>query len=714
MKISYFTYIIIQTTDSNMSQIEGQTKTENGATAWSTSVLGKEMTQSEEFNELISILASLWSATGQSAATIKIHTEKYMDICIKLQNKYLPNDSEYNDINNFITLMMAFTLHKRSVRHGGGRKDESRASLAVICNKFCSSNYSATVKLLKSYFNQGYWKDAWLILSDTNFNSTTKEIVMNILVEQLKNDRLICTKLEKSTDDEKAKLIKELSNCAKFCPQIKGKKNKKEISKAKDNVQILLPLAKLLFPEFKEDEWYYMNIKGKTDNTKKIPVTEKTAVFYRWRSLLQAYNRFMKEIRKNIPFVEKYMKDGSFHDINPSMLTSVNKLRLDNTFKNKPPRYFNSHNSKIPKQKIEEAKKKYGSANRFESEDRKLCQIRYEKYEEEVKIKQKEKADKLQELKEKMQESNNPEELQKMQEELQKIKDEKVTNFAAGTPIDILKAYGNSFEPNSTYESCITELALGKFADLLDLGILCVSDTSGSMSSTVSGDIQAIDVCTAMTAFFAMHSQYANKFIQFAGKPYVRDVQAALNKKPTFIEFCKYMFDNQINDTSTNFEAVLEILKQIFTGVQAVNLPKYIIFWSDMQFNMCVQVHNQGLTAAQQLKNLFNDLGFSEEDVPTIVFWNLNFHDNRPALASDQGIVMLAGFNPQMLIDLDTIINNSMPESEFKLNQKAIQEEQIKKKQIDTWTTLVQTLISSQATVPFLTEIKDGIGHSFN
>lgn len=686
--------------------MEGQTKTENGAVAWSTDILGKDMTESKDINDLTSILTSMWSATSMTPESITTQVDDYMQIC---------NSISLTDpitAMNFRTLLMNFGLYKRSVRNGGGRKDESRAVLSGICK--ANADSSVISRLLKAYFTQGYWKDAWLIYQDSSFTSDIKDLVLSILAKQLKDDRETCMNLDKAKNKEtKDNLIKILSNAAKFCPQVKGKKNKKEGSKAKDTVLLIIPLAKLLFPEIKEDTWYYMNVKGKTDTSKKIPVTEKTAVFYKYRSLLNMYTRFMKEIRKNIPFVEKYMKDGSFQNINPSMLTSVNKMKLDNTFKNKLPRYLSSKNTKVPKKKIEEAKLKYGADKRFDTEDRNLLQVKYEKYEEEVTQKQKEKAEKMQELKNKM-DNANAEEKKKLEEELEKIKAEKVTNFSAGNPIDILKAYDNSWVSNPTYESCIKEMALGKFADLLDLGILSVSDTSGSMGSSIGNDIRAIDVCIAMTAFFSMNApgSWNGKFIQFAGKPYVRDANQDLNGKPSFIEFCKYIFKNQINESSTNFEGVLRLLKDLFTGSVSSDLPKYIIFWSDMQFNQTIHL-NQGLTAAGQVKELFLSLGFSELDTPYIIFWNLNCHDNRPALASDQGVIMLSGFNPQMLIDLDTIVQNTMPESEFIANEKAIYEEQMKKKKIDTWTTIVQTLTSSLATVDFQASIKELVGHTF-
>jgi hypothetical protein len=42
-------------------------------------------------------------------------------------------------------------------------------------------------------------------------------------------------------------------------------------------------------------------------------------------------------------------------------------------------------------------------------------------------------------------------------------------------------------------------------------------------------------------------------------------------------------------------------LNVIFKDVSKDDLPKYIIFWSDMQFNQAVSVGYNSLTAGQQL-----------------------------------------------------------------------------------------------------------------
>jgi hypothetical protein len=726
----------------------GQTETTNGAVAWATSYLSADMgLNNPEMEALVNTLVTLWSATGMAPDAIRGHALQFLASVKKLR------ETHQKDADNFLSLLMAYTLYKRSVRHGGGRKDESRESLLPICLEMQAEHPELVKLLLTSYFTQGYWKDAWLLLEKQDLDANIRQTVLGILVERLKLDSQICQELKgigldtdeedadgakaAAVEEERKLLIKQLSNCAKFCPQVKGqKKGRKKDSTAKNTVELCLPLAKLLFPEIHQDTWYYRNDKGAADKSKKHQVNEKTPVFYKWRSLLKVYTFFMTEIRKQIPYVEKYMHKGTYHEVNPSMLTSLNKTRLDAALKNKPPRYLKpGAKSKIPKKKIEEARIRYGQDIRVNDPDRKQGAERMQLHDEEVAKKQVEKKAKMEEKRRELQElqavqnaDSADEETQKKIEqvkaEMQALQEEKTTNFSAGTPIDVWKAYTGANEVNPTYEACIGELALGPFAQLLQESILCISDTSGSMGNGAywgAPDIQKIepiDVCAAMTAFFAMHAPagWSNKFIQFAGRPFVRDVAKTLGHQPTFFEFCSYMLSHELRaccDMSTNFEGVLEVLKSLFTGVSPKDLPKYLIVWSDMQFNQCVQLVNKQLTAAEQLRKLFVEImGFSEDVVPIIVFWNLNAHDNRPAMASDQGVVMLSGFNPKMLLDLHMVVENAVPQAEIDAAAQALLAEQNHKQKVDTWTTIVKTLAGSEATVPFLIAAQELIGHT--
>ncbi len=331
---------------------------------------------------------------------------------------------------------------------------------------------------------------------------------------------------------------------------------------------------------------------------------------------------------------------------------------------------------------------------------------------------QKIKAQKMAAVRAKMKEQGlSQDEQAKLQEELDELVSENTTNFEAGNPVDVYNAYEGANEENPIYEACIKELSLGKFANLANIPCLTVADTSGSMYNGQQWGYEGstkdtpISQCIALTAFFASNapSTWRHKFIQFAGNPFIRDMVKELGTNdPSFYQYIQFMKTHQIHDTNTNFERVLDLIyEELFTNVQKEDLPKYLIFFSDMQFDQAVRVDRENMTPGDQVRQMFVELGFTEDDAPTVVFWNLNDSDNRPARATDDGIVMLSGFNPQMLLDLDNLIQNSPCPTEEEYQKMLLDD-----KAINTWKILVNTVLSTDNNIEFLEELSEIVDHT--
>jgi len=679
--------------------------TENKATAWATNQLSNLENVSITVNQLISIISELWSGTNMLPDTLATKTQEYLALTKNLTNE---------EKANFIGIIMAYMIYKRDPQYGQGRKDESRAILLTLC-KWYIHDKDLIKLLLTWYFRQGYWGDAWKILrlsvepesikvnsliTETEFWNILRDITLDILKEQLNRDSSVAHNLEKKIVTE------QVSNCAKWCSLPRKKKGK-----GKDRVYLSLLLAKKIFPNIKEALWYYPQKRGVVDRTKKITVDKYTPLYLRWHRLFALYNGYIRRIRKHIPYVEKFMQKNKFKTINPTMLTSTNKLRLNDCLKNLPPRYLkNKSNTNIPRKKVNYLRTKYGTETRYSTNDRIKCAQKYEEHEEKVLQKQKEKEERIQQIKNKMKLASK-EEQEKLQEQLEKEIESSTLNVNTTTPIDIYKSYDGNTE-NPMYEACFRELIITKYAKLADIPILCIADTSGSMYSTYgrSGSIVPIQASISLTAFVASTAPklWRHKFIQFASEPYIIDMRQSTDKEePSFFDYMKFMKNHQINTSSTNFEGVLNIMAQLFKDANKENLPKYLLFFSDMQFNEAVSGQWSNMTAGEQVKKLFQDLEFNEEDVPTIVFWNLNAQSNRPAQATEDGIVMLSGFNPKMLEDLDTIVENAPTPEQY---QEILEKEQTMKK-VNTWKTVIGILSSSKATVPFLESIQKIVGH---
>lgn len=656
-------------------------KTDNGNCAWLDEQLSQGINADNNKLELIQILGSVWKSPEVSE-TIFPKLNNYMLIC-----------NETNDSSNYKMLLLCLMYYIRDCRNGLGRKDSSRIILAFFCNHFSSD---IVEPILEEYFKSGYWGDAMNILcmdkesniGEYTFNNNIKNIIISIVVKQL------------NQDIEKVKNKENPSNCAKWVKLSKAKVG----SKGKDRTMLSFLIAQKMFPNIKANTTFCKVVNNQVDFTKVYPVVETTPLYFKYRTLISTYEKVVRNLRKYIPYVEKDMKDYS--KINPSALTGSNKLKLDKAFKNELPKYLNGKTKcTITDKKKNMYTKKYKNSDniRFNIESRKQFAIKYIEYEKEVAIKLKEKVNKLKELYNKV---------DKTEEDLEEIKlltETKTTNFSSATPLDIYNAYcpnnkiGNS-GTNIMYENAILELTC-KMSNIINMDMLCVADTSGSMYSNYKG-ISPISACIALTAFCSANSKNKHKFIQFADTSYLVDMKDHY-ENPTFYDYIKYMQEHSVNVGSTNFESVLELLRKMFT--QNVNIPKYLIFFSDMQFNQAVQIGNINLTAKEQVEKLFKELGY--DTFPTIIFWNLAQNDTSPCLLSDQGVVLLSGYTTQMLLDLDNIINDPTSYNNA-YNEILVLNDN--KNKVDTWSTIVKTLINSKACENILTNeiIKNNLNHT--
>lgn len=670
------------------------TTTTNGAKAYKVDSLGFDIEGDQNTKQLVSILTELWSATDSNLDNL---VNKYRSLFESLK-EIRKNNVEYG--NMLLGLVVSYVLYKRDPRNGQGRRDESRAMLFTVCEKFIETPEFLSV-LLRNYFNQGYWGDAKKILEITleanKYENLTKHFSQDILEKikiitcevtgrQLKNDLKLVKRLEKMTnkDKEYTELVKQVSLCSKWVPLPKAKKGN-----GKDRTKMCITLAMSMFPWVNQNSYY------NDKNGQKRMVNKNTGDYFRHLNLLTMYRKMVQRVRKYVPYIEKFTEKNMYSKINPSMLTSMNRMRLDCAIRNKPPRYvLTGRSDHIPKYKIKEMQKKYDNSElRFNNQDRIKCAKTYQQFEEDRVKKQQEKNDKIKNIREKIKNSTTKEEREKLEEELDEVCDEKVINFNAGTPIDVYKAYDDASVANPLYELCIEELITNKLRNLSDIPVLCIADTSSSMYSSYGKDIP-IHACISLTSFFAKAApeEWRHKFIQFSSNSYLIDRSS---DDTSFFAYKRYMTQHQVNSGSTNFESVLDTLKLLFSG-ERVTIPKYLLFFSDMQFNGAVH-YNKDKTPCEQLKDLFTEMGYDE--APTLIFWNLCSYNNRPGSALDNGVVMLSGYNPKMLLDLDIIINDT-------LEGNSLDEQYKNQEMINTWNTIVETLTTSEATVPLLEEME--------
>lgn len=170
-----------------------------------------------------------------------------------------------------------------------------------------------------------------------------------------------------------------------------------------------------------------------------------------------------------------------------------------------------------------------------------------------------------------------------------------------------------------------------------NLNMIILADVSCSMTGT------AMEACISLSLLLTdiLDGVWKNKILTFETNPEWHNIPENLNivKK---IEFLK----NAPWGGSTNIGKALEMILDVAlkNKISSVDMPKKMVIFSDMQFDMATDYHDQFRTGYEFLENKFKKNGY---DLPHIIFWNLrgdtNGYNNK---TNQKGTTMLSGFGP--------------------------------------------------------------------
>jgi hypothetical protein len=189
-----------------------------------------------------------------------------------------------------------------------------------------------------------------------------------------------------------------------------------------------------------------------------------------------------------------------------------------------------------------------------------------------------------------------------------------------------------------------------------DANILPIVDVSGSMGSPVgtNSNLRAIDVAVSLGLYLADKNKGAfhDTYLEFSGESRLRILKGDLLDKV-----------NQMVDThwgmNTNLHAAFEnILSTAVAGeVSQEDMPKIVLIMSDMQFDYCARFDD---SAIEMIRRKYESAGY---EMPGVVFWNLNAHDNVPVKHNENGVALVSGFSPSIVKSvLSTDMDQFTPE----------------------------------------------------
>ena len=182
--------------------------------------------------------------------------------------------------------------------------------------------------------------------------------------------------------------------------------------------------------------------------------------------------------------------------------------------------------------------------------------------------------------------------------------------------------------------------------DKITGNVWCALDTSGSMESTVVGDISAYDICISLGVFFSTLNKGAfNKnVIMFNSKSDVKQLHG---------DFTDMITDIVHSDTawgSTNFQSVVDEIVRIRKENPSIPLedyPKTLLVVSDMQFNPSGSNETNYETAKAKLATVFPKEWVDEFK---FIWWDCTSRKSDfPATLDDGGCYFMSGFDGSII-----------------------------------------------------------------
>ena len=183
---------------------------------------------------------------------------------------------------------------------------------------------------------------------------------------------------------------------------------------------------------------------------------------------------------------------------------------------------------------------------------------------------------------------------------------------------------------------------------------LCVSDGSGSMTSTVgTTGVSCLDVANALSIYFSEHcsGQFRDKYITFSANPQFVDFGKARTLREK-LEIARHY--NEV--ANTNIEAVFDLILQTARAerMSQEELPATVLILSDMEFDAAARCNNYmpggnsslGLPTEALFDTLAKRYGAAGYRLPRLVFWNICSRTGTVPVRENQlGVALVSGFS---------------------------------------------------------------------
>ena len=151
-------------------------------------------------------------------------------------------------------------------------------------------------------------------------------------------------------------------------------------------------------------------------------------------------------------------------------------------------------------------------------------------------------------------------------------------------------------------------------------------------------------VSTSLAIYFAERNKGAfhNEFITFSGRPVFHQFKEGMTLSERVNEMVRMnICDN--TDLKKTFEILLERAKKY--NIPKSEMPKTLYVVSDMEFDIATYKGSRAFNS-DVIRKMYEDAGY---DMPNLIFWNVNSHQNNvPVTFNEQNVALVSGCSPSV------------------------------------------------------------------
>lgn len=172
--------------------------------------------------------------------------------------------------------------------------------------------------------------------------------------------------------------------------------------------------------------------------------------------------------------------------------------------------------------------------------------------------------------------------------------------------------------------------------------LMCVIDTSGSMTWSGNSKYKPIDVAISLGMYCAerIGEPFKNYFISFSSTPTFIKIEGA-----DFVDKVKRIYDQNLC-SNTDLAAVFDLLEECLVDeeVNPADMPETLVVISDMEIDRISywKSIDQVNIEMEKIRNKWATKGFV---LPKLVFWNVNARNNI-ILDKGKNISLVSGCSP--------------------------------------------------------------------